>query len=101
MGNPDLRFGVPPHKLYLRPKKIEMDSAERSEASVADKRAAERSKVKAKTWCRAIEGEAVRHSHWSIIQAVCAALSSLPLEESTHSSICIAEESTDCLGRRR
>ena len=67
---PDLRFGLPPHNSILG-EKIEYDGAEQSEASVAEKRAAEQSKVKAKTWCRATEGEAVRHSYWYVMKAVC------------------------------
>ena len=77
LGKLNLRFGVPPHKLYLW-RKDRGGQRRASKASVAEKRAAERSKVKTKTWCRATEGEAVRHSYWSIIQAVCAALSSHP-----------------------
>ena len=76
-GKLDFRFAVPAHKSIFD-ERIEEDRAEQAEGSVAEKRAAERSKVKAKTWWRATEGDAVWHSYWSIIQAVCEALSSVP-----------------------
>ena len=70
MGKLNLRLQCSPAENSILGEKIEDDRAEQSEASVAEKRAAERSKVKAKTWCRATEGEAVRHSYWSVIKAV-------------------------------
>ena len=71
LQTPDFTLGVSSHTLLFWAKKIQVRTVERepklSKASVAEKHAAKRGKVETKTRCRATEGEAVRHSYWSVI----------------------------------
>ena len=79
--------------------KIEVDSAEQTKPASRRSALLSEAKVKAKTWCRATEGEAVRHSYWSIIQAVCAA-QSVSREREHEYQVSAIDVSTNCLGSR-